>query len=343
MAAHDPVVDLTGDGPDFLKRPMPHGRMQSFIDLTGESDDEDASGSGPISAEAVKPILPKVVKNPTVSPNSSRPQVKQSPFYPYGSPLDNKQIRSGARQSSQTKNGDDVSLTSGRVSLPRERASDIVAPSPDPTSQASSNLIGKATSSSKPVEASPSARPPPKDQILPDEHKPLSENEENSSSESDSQEAPIESSKRSSRSNHRSQRSIPDSIGSSSPLLKRLEAQRRNAPLPSNPRKRDESPRDVIARHNLSKENGREALNPRKPHTITSLEESLRAFQQNMKDIHALTVRHLLRDAREAEAAREQLFVDAASPFGSLKGIQLEPKAQVPKGAYAEELDSYVS
>jgi len=98
-----------------------------------------------------------------------------------------------------------------------------------------------------------------------------------------------------------------------------------------------------MARHNMSKEKDHEAFNPPKAHTIPSLEECLRTFEQKMKNIHALTVRHLLHDAREAEAAREQLFVDAISPFTSLKGIQLEPKAPVQKGAYVEKLDSYVS
>jgi hypothetical protein len=63
-----------------------------------------------------------------------------------------------------------------------------------------------------------------------------------------------------------------------------------------------------------------------------------------MNDDHALTVRHLLRDAREAETAREQTFVDAESPFASLKGgIQIPSKDPVPRGAQAEQFRSFVS
>ncbi|TVY35180.1 Histone-lysine N-methyltransferase [Lachnellula subtilissima] len=92
----------------------------------------------------------------------------------------------------------------------------------------------------------------------------------------------------------------------------------------------------------MSKEKNGEGLNQPNTPTIRSLEESLRSLERDMKNVHALTVRHLLRDAREAEAAREQLFVDAVSPFGSLKGIQLEAKTPLPKGAYSQQLDSYI-
>lgn len=97
-----------------------------------------------------------------------------------------------------------------------------------------------------------------------------------------------------------------------------------------------------MARRNLSEKN-KEDPNPPKIITIQSLEESLRSFEQDMKDMHALSVKLLLREAREAEGAREQLFVDAVSPFSSLKGIQLDAKTPLPKGAYSQQLDSYVS
>ncbi|TVY40954.1 Histone-lysine N-methyltransferase [Lachnellula occidentalis] len=360
----------------------PRGRARNEQNLFRQSG--EASSSRPSSVENAKSMPPK----PTAFANTSDPSSNQSPFHPYGSPLDIQQTHPGTRELTPPKAGNDVLL-------PREQAANVAGPtlcsppkdkraasisSPDPASRASSNLAKKESSSSKPVTAAAPARPSPtikvappthklasssnpvetsrpsrhpsKDHVLPDSYTSSSENEDPSFS--DPEDPPIEPilpendikpmlvtpSKRSSRKSLRPHRSsIPDSIGSPSPNFARL---RNTQYTRRDPRERDESPREVMARRNLPKEKIGEGLNPPNTPTIQSLEESLRSFEQDMNDMHALSVKHLLRDAREAEGAREQLFVDAVSPFGSLKGIQLEPKTPLPKEAYVQQLDSYI-
>ncbi|TVY40754.1 Histone-lysine N-methyltransferase EZH2, partial [Lachnellula cervina] len=351
---------LSKNAPTLRDPALPRGRSRNGPNAFRQSG--EASGSGPSSVENAKSMQPK----PTGFANTSGPSNKQSPFHPYGSPLDIQQTHPGARESSQPKAGNDVPL-------PGERAANVVAPTlhspPKEKSVASSSKpvavaeparqsptpkvapsAHKLASSSKPAETSLPSRHPSKDQVLPDPHPSLSKDQDPSSS--DLEEPPVEPtlpendiqpmlatpSKRSSRSNFRTQRSIPDSIGSPSP--KRF-ARSFKAQSFYGSRKREESPRGVMARRNLPEKN-KEDPNPPKIITIQSLEESLRSFEQDMKDMHALSVKLLLREAREAEGAREQLFVDAVSPFSSLKGIQLDAKTPLPKGAYSQQLDSYI-
>lgn len=151
-------------------------------------------------------------------------------------------------------------------------------------------------------------------------------------------------SKRSTRSDYASRKSIPGAITSSSPMALRLKERRsRDAQSKSMSGKQFKVPREKTPRRTISVDRVSEPPKARKTYTASLLEESLCSCEQNMKNVHSLTVRHLLHDAREAEAMREQLFVDTVSPFGSLQCIQLQPNHPVRKGAYAENIDSYVS
>jgi len=138
------------------------------------------------------------------------------------------------------------------------------------------------------------------------------------------------------------QRPIPDSVADSGGMSSPVRTRKDQATLqvPRTYPKRNESPREVMGR-NKGKE--REPTKEQQTQTISQLEESLRAFQRNMNDDHALTVRHLLRDARKAETAREQLFIDDVSPFPSQGAIQISQKDPFPKGAKAERFKSIVS
>lgn len=369
------LPENTPPKPSQSKDVAPRGRPRNDSLSNGQSS-RDRLGSKPLSTKTstlpaeTSMVTPTEPSNPpTVFPNSSGPQINQSPrenIYP------NKQPRLTTRQSFARDVEDDVPIPRERPgnvpssSLRRSPKGKEVALEPasstNTTPHTSSRLTGKVISYSRldeDVEEAPPIVQKSKDQSLPAAHQSPSEDEAESGSESEFEEEPASQvtqeddrphspgtpSRKSSRSTRASQRTIPDStVNSSSPLLVRLkEKQLKNGQSTSDSRPRNESPRDVMSRHSLSKRKEREPLKPQETQTVQQLEQSLREFEQDMKEVHALTVRNLLHDAREAEAEREHLFVDAVSPFASLKCIQLEPKDPIPKGAYAEKLDSYVS
>jgi hypothetical protein len=113
-----------------------------------------------------------------------------------------------------------------------------------------------------------------------------------------------------------SQKSIGTSIRSSSPLVSRLK-QKRSETAPS--KLKDNLP------------------------SISSLENSLHGFEQDMREDHALTVRWLLHDSKEAVANAKPLFMDKVSPFAAMKSVQVLPGEAVSNETATLKLESYVS
>lgn len=227
----------------------------------------------------------------------------------------------------------------------------------------SSRVTGNEISSGKPADASPPAQQQPVHEDLPDNLTSSSNNEKDSSSGNDAEETPIEplmhndniqslsdsTPKTSPRSNARSRRSIPDSVGSSSTILRRLresrlEQQSNNTRPHLNSHRRDESPRDVMARR-LSKEKEIEEDSPEahKTHTIASLEKSLRAFEQQIQEMDAVVTRNLLRENKEAVDLRNPLIPDDVDFFKSMQCIQLPSTTPIPKEAFSEKVEAFVS
>ncbi|TVY64241.1 Histone-lysine N-methyltransferase EZH2, partial [Lachnellula suecica] len=357
-----PSVAIPGDVPT-------RGRVRNLFAGNNQAFKENNAGpvsvkSSTLSASATA-TPPRATKSSTVLKNSSGPQVKGSPQYPSL----NRQTRTSARLSPQEINDDE----SPRL---RERAGNVPRPSllgspkaklvSEPASsarttpRASSRFTNSGINFSKLVEETTLAASESKTQSVSGTPQSQSENEKAPQLEEDSDEEAINPAlpaeeiqpqpdlrpKKTSRINHASQSTIPDSsnsVASSSPIKASLAERRKNVQPTSSPRRRTSvSPRVEMRRNNLWKGKEPESSKSQQTHTIKSLEESLRSFEQSMKELHAVTVRHLLGDAREAEVSREHLFMDAVSPFASMKGIQLQPNDPVPKGAYVQKLDSYV-
>ena len=76
--------------------------------------------------------------------------------------------------------------------------------------------------------------------------------------------------------------------------------------------------------------------------TITDLEDSLRDFEERMREHHALTVRWLLFDSKKAVVDADPLFVDKKSPFATMKPVQILPGEALPSGVTTLMLSSYV-
>ncbi|KAF4626648.1 hypothetical protein G7Y89_g11511 [Cudoniella acicularis] len=136
-----------------------------------------------------------------------------------------------------------------------------------------------------------------------------------------------------------SQRSVSQSVSTDSPLLKRRqENQLKAGQASSNTKKRDQSPREVMARRSLS--------NDQLPHnlqlSVEQLEESLREFDKTMKDDHSATVRYLLHDAKKASGKSESSFIDKVSPFRAMKSVQYQSGEKIPSGSKVEKLDSFI-
>jgi hypothetical protein len=110
-----------------------------------------------------------------------------------------------------------------------------------------------------------------------------------------------------------------------------------------NPRRRNAPPEEEIARGSASEQEETQIPFQCEKPTVKQLEKSLRDFEQGMRDEHALTVRWLLHDAKEAAKNRENLFMDKISPFASMKGVQLRPGEPAPQGAVTDKLESHVS
>jgi hypothetical protein len=133
-------------------------------------------------------------------------------------------------------------------------------------------------------------------------------------------------------------------MGTSSLFMERIQQQKAQA-AQSKPkhRRRNASPEEEIARRSASEEEETQIPSQCENPTVKQLENSLRGFEQGMRDEHALTVRWLLHDAKEAAKSRENLFMDKVSPFASMKGVQLRPGDPAPQGAVTDKLESHVS
>jgi hypothetical protein len=109
------------------------------------------------------------------------------------------------------------------------------------------------------------------------------------------------------------------------------------------PRCQNDSPQEEIARRSASEEEETQIPSQCEKPTVKQLEKSLRNFEQDMRDEHALTVRWLLHDAKEAAKNKENLFMDKVSPFALMKGVQLRPGEPAPQGTVTDKLESHVS
>ncbi|KAH7413057.1 hypothetical protein BKA64DRAFT_343964 [Cadophora sp. MPI-SDFR-AT-0126] len=130
----------------------------------------------------------------------------------------------------------------------------------------------------------------------------------------------------------RKSRNDNSSIGSTSPLITRLQQRKQKQtarePLPE---RRSQSPRQRMAR----------LVKPNTQENASGLEDRLRGFLQGMRDDHALSTRYILADAREVALERNILAVDKISPFASMTSVTLEPGAPVPFGKTKDVLHHY--
>ena len=193
--------------------------------------------------------------------------------------------------------------------------------------KASQRLTNMQNMSGPQIEASPSplskkstSTPKPRLQFSAEDRSripPADEPEEDEGEEGDSQilrVSPDTPSKKSSRGAPKtnSQNSVGTSIGSSSLLVSRLKQKLSTSKLKGN--------------------------HP----SISSLEDSLHGFEEGMREDHALTVRWLLNDSKEAVVEAKPLFMDKVSPFAGMKSVQVLPGEVVPSGMTTLKLDSYV-
>ncbi|TAQ91171.1 hypothetical protein B7494_g541 [Chlorociboria aeruginascens] len=143
-------------------------------------------------------------------------------------------------------------------------------------------------------------------------------------------------SKSSSRNKNKSQKSTDTSqepthtIGSSPPLIMRLREK-------SGARRRDASPREVMAERSAS----REGESDGNSEAIFQYEESFRRLKQTIFDDHALAVRWLLFDARQPCETTGTDFVDETSPFESMGAVKSSAEG-LASGSYSTlEMVSY--
>jgi hypothetical protein len=143
-------------------------------------------------------------------------------------------------------------------------------------------------------------------------------------------------SRRSSRGRASPQKSSERSLGSESPLVRRLKEQKARLSTTSssvsNP-----SPREDVSRRGMPNE-----IEEGQNVTIARIEQSLRDLEQMTEDDHAVTVRWLLHDAKKAAKNTDSAFVDKVSPFESMKPIHLSAGGTVPDGSATVKLESHV-
>lgn len=129
------------------------------------------------------------------------------------------------------------------------------------------------------------------------------------------------------------------STGTDSPLVTRFKHKMAQMKLVNEETRRDESPREVMARRSMSTEQHSQSQQP----DIDALGNSLHIFQQRVLDDHAEATRWLLHDAKRLVEKRMPAFVDEVSPFASMQSIDI-PNGQVfPEGATKVNVDTYVS
>jgi len=143
-----------------------------------------------------------------------------------------------------------------------------------------------------------------------------------------------------------SQKSTEFSIGSSSPLIARLQQRRNSLRINDNAKPRSQSPREVMSRRSPSSEH----VSHEQPPTLEELEKSLEGFESRLKSDHALGMRWLLQDVREIAADRKSSFFEAPfvhqgtfSPWASKSGVQVRPGDAVGDAPHIDRLDSFVS
>jgi hypothetical protein len=142
---------------------------------------------------------------------------------------------------------------------------------------------------------------------------------------------------RSSRGRASPQKSSERSLGSESPLVRRLKEQKARLNTTSSSSASNVSPRDDMLRRGLSNES-EQGQNV----TVARIEQSLQDLEQMTEDDHAVTVRWLLHDAKKAAKNTDSAFVDKVSPFDSMKPIHLSAGGTVPDGSATVKLESHV-
>ncbi|KAK0122036.1 hypothetical protein ONS95_010301 [Cadophora gregata] len=148
---------------------------------------------------------------------------------------------------------------------------------------------------------------------------------------SQSQMPPTGSPSKQSNSERRS-RNDNSSIGSTSPLITRLQQKKQKQIVGESLSERgSQSPRKRMAQ--LAKfDTQKDAFD---------LDDRLRGFLQGMRDGHALSTRYVLADARMAALERNSRAVDKISPFAFMASVVLEPGAQAPDGTTRDVLYHY--
>jgi hypothetical protein len=143
------------------------------------------------------------------------------------------------------------------------------------------------------------------------------------------------------------------SIGSGSPLLPRLKAQKlqqRFKEQQSNHNENESSDfheqgpqEDTWGGLSSNDERDSDEAEPLQKTEIGRLEEALTRFQESMQNDHGDTVKWLLHDARTAAANRQPLFIDKVSPFASIQPAHIVSSGSIPNGFVITDMHSYVS
>jgi hypothetical protein len=142
-----------------------------------------------------------------------------------------------------------------------------------------------------------------------------------------------------SRGRPRSRKSSSLSVGTDSPIATRYRQRNERAYNGNEGHRRDESPRDTLAR--LSPSTAEQL--PLQDSQMLDLETSLQQLHHKMLNNHGETVRWLLFDAKRNSERTQSAFMDQVSPFASMQPIDIPPSEPVPEGTSRLRLNIHVS
>jgi hypothetical protein len=281
------------------------------IDLTSDNEDEhyvwDLTGDSPEPESENQPLKP-----PSPQTESRHPaKAKQSlPIQPKSSPARSTPVETSQSQREILKNA------SGSL-LPQPKFS-------PPSASGTQNDIGQAASRlDEGFIALPLNRSLADEDIEEDEEWPKD----------------LDMPSKGSRSRPSSQKSFDHSTGTDSPLATRNKEKRARMKSAQDAPRRDESPREVMARRSMSTEQQSHIQQL----DIAELEDSLNRFQQRVLDDHAETTRWLLLDSKRLVEERKPAFTDKVSPFASIQPVRTLDAEAIPEGTTKLKLDTFVS